>query len=172
LRSDAARHTVLREVPLSTDVILPFSISMKRVSGLYRLPTLLLVDDRRTNLVCLKVLLEPNGYRLVTASSGAAALGILRTEYVDIVLLDVLMPGLDGIEVAERMRSAPGTANVPIVFVTAAPDEVARFSQRDREDVATLAKPVDGQQLRSTVARFAGLREAREQCSAPSATQR
>ncbi len=135
---------------------------MKRViSGLRRVPTLLLVDDRRTNLVCLKVLLEPQGYRLLTASSGAVALGIVRTEHVDIVILDVMMPGLDGIEVAERMRSAPPTAGLPIVFVTAAPDEVARFSQRERDDVATIPKPVDGDRLRSTVARLLVLGEAR-----------
>src|SRR5688572_8969928 len=130
-------------------------MSMKRVfSGVRRLPTLLLVDDRKTNIVCLKLLLEPEGYRLLTASSGAAALGALMTDHIDLVLLDVMMPGLDGIEVAERMRSAAGTAGIPIVFVTAAPDEVARFSQRDRDDVATLPKPIDGDRLRSTVARL------------------
>lgn len=139
-------------------------MSMQRiVSGVRRLPTLLLVDDRRTNLLCLKLLLEPEGYRLLTASSGAAALGALRTDHVDLVILDVMMPGLDGIEVAERMRASPATSGVPILFVTAAPDEVARFSQRDRDDVATLPKPIDGDSLRKLAARLVGLRDAPEE---------
>ncbi|NUO49020.1 MAG: response regulator [Polyangiaceae bacterium] len=139
-------------------------MSMQRiVSGVRRVPTLLLVDDRRTNLLCLKLLLEPEGYRLLTASSGAAALGTLRTDHVDLVILDVMMPGLDGIEVAERMRASPTTAGAPILFVTAAPDEVGRFSQRDREDVATLPKPVDGDNLRKLVTRLLLLRDEREE---------
>lgn len=133
------------------------------VSGVRRLPTLLLVDDRRTNLLCLKLLLEPEGYRLLTASSGAAALGTLRSDHVDLVILDVMMPGLDGIEVAERMRASSTTAAVPIIFATAAPDEVTRFSQRDREDVATLPKPIDGDSLRKLVARLLVLRDARDE---------
>lgn len=127
----------------------------KRVfSGVRRIPTVLLVDDRRTNLLALKLILEPKGYRLLTASSGAAALGACRTERVDLVVLDVLMPGLDGIEVAERMRAAAATKAIPIVFATAVPEEVARFSERDRDDVSVIAKPIDAELLGSTVERL------------------
>lgn len=140
---------------------------MKRViSGMRWVPTVLLVDDRRTNLVCLKAVLEPAGYRLHSATSGAMALGMCRTNRFDIVLLDVLMPGMDGIELAERLRATPSTKDVPLVFVTAAPAEVSRFSQYGREDVALVPKPIDTQLLEATVGSLLAVVETRAPASA------
>ena len=80
---------------------------------------LLLVDDRPENLTALRALLSDLDAEIVTASSGNEALAqVLKQEFA-VVLLDVQMPGMDGFEVAELMRSNEKTRTIPIVFVTA-----------------------------------------------------
>ena len=66
--------------------------------------TVLVVDDQPRNLRLLDAVLSPRGYRVITAESGEAALAILKDSAIDLVLLDVVMPGLDGHEVCRRIR--------------------------------------------------------------------
>src|SRR5689334_12894574 len=81
--------------------------------------SVLLVDDTPANLLTLSVVLRPLGARLVEASSGAEALECVGREPFAVVLLDVQMPGLDGFEVARRMRQSEYGRDVPIIFMTA-----------------------------------------------------
>jgi Response regulator containing a CheY-like receiver domain and an HD-GYP domain len=72
--------------------------------------TILTVDDQPTNLRLLEAVLSPQGYRVITASSGEQALELLHSSNIDLVLLDIMMPGIDGYEVchgsgASRVRS-------------------------------------------------------------------
>ena len=69
--------------------------------------TVLAVDDQATNLRLLDAVLAPRGYQVVRASSGPEALAILETDAIDIVLLDILMPEMDGYEVCRRIRATP-----------------------------------------------------------------
>jgi CheY-like chemotaxis protein len=78
--------------------------------------TLLLVDDTPANLVGLKAILERTDYRLLTASSGEEALGSVLREKIDVILLDVVMPGMDGFEVARNLKTIERTRNIPICF--------------------------------------------------------
>ncbi len=81
--------------------------------------TILIVDDEPTNLSVLAQLLQPT-YRVRAARSGEAALRIAVSEpRPDLVLLDVMMPGMDGYEVLDRLRSDPATSDLPVLFVTA-----------------------------------------------------
>jgi signal transduction histidine kinase len=82
-------------------------------------PLLLVVDDEPSNVEVLCDLLEALDYRTVGAGSGEAALAAARERRPDLVLLDVMMPGMDGYEVCRRLRADPGTAGIPVVFVTA-----------------------------------------------------
>jgi len=85
--------------------------------------TVLIVDDEPINLMVLTSLLKP-GYRLRAASSGAAALRAAATPpRPDLILLDVMMPGMNGYEVLERLRASPSTADIPVVFLTALAEE-------------------------------------------------
>src|SRR5215203_3006412 len=72
--------------------------------------TILAVDDQPQNLRLLEAVLAPRGYRLVTASSGEQAMEQLSQADPDLVLLDIVMPGIDGYEVCRRIRNNPGTA--------------------------------------------------------------
>jgi two-component system sensor histidine kinase/response regulator len=121
-----------------------------------RVPRLLAVDDRFANLLCLQVVLEPQGYEVVIESSGRQALALCETLKFDLILLDVMMPDVDGIEVASRLRENPATREVPIVFLTAAPEKVARLSFPGTP-IETISKPFELETLRATVARLLGL---------------
>lgn len=80
---------------------------------------ILIVDDRPANLVALEALLAPVNRTIVRASSGEEALKqVLTTEFA-VILLDVLMPGMDGFETASVIRSRPRTREIPIIFLTA-----------------------------------------------------
>src|SRR6201991_1842208 len=85
--------------------------------------TVLAVDDQAVNLRLLDAVLTPRGHRVIAVSSGAEALAALENEDIDIVLLDVLMPEMDGYEVCRRMRSNPSTEFLPVVMITASGSE-------------------------------------------------
>jgi two-component system cell cycle response regulator CtrA len=85
--------------------------------------TVLAVDDQSVNLRLLDAVLTPRGHRVLTASSGSDGLALLETEDVDLVLLDVVMPEMDGYEVCRRIRSNESTEFLPVVMITASGSE-------------------------------------------------
>ena len=80
---------------------------------------ILIVDDVISNVLLLKVLLTNEKFSIVTASNGGQALEQVDKENTDLVLLDVMMPDMSGFEVAQRLKSNPATAEIPIIFLTA-----------------------------------------------------
>lgn len=86
----------------------------------------LAVDDQPPNLRLLDAILSPRGYRVITASSGGQALELLPSADFDLVLLDIVMPGMDGYDVCRRIRSEPSTAFLPVVMITASGDKRRR----------------------------------------------
>ena len=87
------------------------------------LPTVLVVDDTSANIRVLEAILEPNGYRVVAATSGPDAIAAVGEHPVDLVLLDINMPGMNGLEVCRRLRASDPDRVLPIVMVTAGADE-------------------------------------------------
>jgi adenylate cyclase len=113
--------------------------------------TVLAVDDQPQNLRLLEAVLGPRGYRVHTASSGTEALALIAAEEVDLVLLDVLMPGMDGHEVCRRIRADERTAFLPVVMVTASGgQERLRALESGADDFVT--KPFDQAELLARVA--------------------
>lgn len=84
---------------------------------------ILVVEDERDIQQLVKLYLEKEGYRTVTASTGTEALKYAREEKPDLIVLDLMLPEIDGLEVCKRLRSAPDTAMLPIIMLTAKAEE-------------------------------------------------
>ena len=128
------------------------------VSQVPRQARILLVDDRVENLIALDAILSPLDQILVPAQSGEAALEALRHDEFAVVLLDVVMPGMSGLETATRIKRDAKTRDVPIIFLTAAvaqPEQAFRGYSVGAVDY--LAKPFDPGVLRAKVAVFVDL---------------
>ena len=85
-------------------------------------PRILVVDDNPNNVDILKTRLESHGYEIVTAANGMAALDRAVADAPDLILLDVMMPGVDGLEVCRRLKSDRNVPFTPIVIITAKSD--------------------------------------------------
>jgi adenylate cyclase len=119
--------------------------------------TILAVDDQPANLRLLDAALSPRGYRVVRASSGGQALELLPSSGADLVLLDIVMPGIDGYEVCRRIRSAPETAYLPVVMITASGhQEKTRAIEAGADDF--VSKPFDQSELLARVASLARIK--------------
>jgi adenylate cyclase len=119
--------------------------------------TILAVDDQPPNLRLLDAILAPRGYRVITASSGEQALELLPTSDFDLVLLDIVMPGMDGYEVCRRIRSEPSTAFLPVVMITASGDrEKTRAIEAGADDF--INKPFQQGELLARVASLARIK--------------
>jgi len=116
--------------------------------------TVLAVDDQSTNLRLLDAVLTPRGHRVITASSGAEALALLETEDVDLVLLDIVMPEMDGHEVCRRIRSTAATEFLPVVMITASGSE-QRLAALESGADDFVTKPFDKSELLARVSSLA-----------------
>jgi two-component system cell cycle response regulator len=112
---------------------------------------ILVVDDIPTNVKLLEARLSAEYFDVLTAEDGFKALAICDREQVDIILLDIMMPGMDGFEVCEKLKSNPKTAHIPVVMVTALdqPSDRVRGLKAGADDFLT--KPVNDLQLISRV---------------------
>jgi adenylate cyclase len=113
--------------------------------------TVLAVDDQPTNLRLLDAVLSPRGYRVLTAPGGRAALDVLADAEVDLVLLDIVMPDLDGYEVCRRIRAAERTAFLPVVMITASGSQ-QRLASLEAGADDFVQKPFDTGELLARVA--------------------
>jgi CheY-like chemotaxis protein len=118
--------------------------------------TILVVDDDARNRKLLETLLNAEGYRVICADSGRAALDAALAHTPDLVLLDLMMPDLDGFDVVRRMRAEPSVKSVPLVVVTALddPGSNARLASVGVDGV--LHKPIDRWAVRATLGRVLG----------------
>ncbi len=124
----------------------------------------LIVDDLAENVLALSEVLRQDGVEIVTARSGDEALERLLTHDIALALIDVQMPGMDGFQLAELMRSNSRTRNVPIIFVTAGnQDRTRMFKGYDAGAVDFLYKPVEPAVLRNKAAVFFELHRHRTQ---------
>jgi CheY-like chemotaxis protein len=121
--------------------------------------TILVVDDNEANLRLINAMLKTRGYELMEARSGEAALDMLAAQRPSLVLMDVQMPGLSGIDVARTIRSMPTLVDLPLIAIT------AMAMKGDREEILAagfndyLAKPYKMGELLSLVARWLPLQD-------------
>jgi len=114
----------------------------------------LLVEDNEKNMKLARDILRFKGYRVTEATTGEDAVASAATEPPDLVLMDIQLPGIDGIEAFRRIRSDPKTAKVPVVALTAS----VMAGDRERFDKAGfdgfIAKPIDVKQFPDQVASY------------------
>jgi signal transduction histidine kinase len=119
---------------------------------------ILAVDDDQRNLLALRELLDSPGQTLVLASSGEEALRRVSEEAFAVILLDARMPGMDGFTTARRIREQPGPRHTPIIFLTAAYEDLASiFRGYEVGAVDYIVKPLIPEVLRSKIAVFVDL---------------
>ncbi|MDM8533120.1 diguanylate cyclase [Clostridiaceae bacterium HSG29] len=117
--------------------------------------TVLIVDDTEANLIALSALLESEDVNVLQARSGNEALKIILTNKIDIILLDVQMPDMDGFEVAEILRGNNKTKTIPIIFITAiSKEEEYIFKGYELGAVDYLYKPIRNELLKSKIKVF------------------
>jgi CheY-like chemotaxis protein len=129
-------------------------------------PTILVVDDTPDNLHLLSSLFKEE-YRVKIAHNGAKALAICQSDTPpDLVLLDIMMPGMDGFEVAQQMRGHPSSEHIPVIFVTAMTGEDARLKGMELGAVDFVTKPIDPEALKVRVKNFMRYVELHQQLQA------
>lgn len=113
--------------------------------------TILVVDDNPTNIQVLFDVLSEIGYRVAIAKSGEAALQRLQSYRPDIILLDVMMPGIDGFETCQRLKADPATCEIPVIFMTALSDTVDKVKGLSLGAVDYITKPIQHEEALARV---------------------
>lgn len=130
--------------------------------------TILLVDDEAHILELLKYTMENEGFHTLQAETGEQALKLLGRERVDAVILDLMLPGIDGLEVLKHIRVTPGTKNLPVLMLTAKSEEFDRVIGLELGADDYLCKPFF---VRELVARVKAVLRRAEAPGEPSAIQ-
>jgi signal transduction histidine kinase len=123
---------------------------------------ILIVDDEVNAVRMLRGLLSPDGYNVLTAHSGAEALTVAMRETPDVVLLDVMMPDMDGYEVCAKLRADLRLANVPILLLTALDDQESRIHGLEAGADDFISKPFDSFELRARLRTITRLNRFRQ----------
>jgi two-component system, sensor histidine kinase and response regulator len=123
---------------------------------------ILIVDDQEANVHVLAGMLEPLGFEIVPVTSGELALARLVTYSADLILLDVLMPEMDGFEVCQRIRKRPQLHEIPIIFLSAADDKAFIVRAFEAGAVDYVTKPFNQAELISRVRTHLALKRARD----------
>ena len=115
---------------------------------------ILAVDDERHIVRLVQINLQKEGYEVVTASNGREALEKVKSEKPDLVVMDVMMPEMDGFEALEQMKADPETANVPVIMLTAKAQDADVFSGWQKGADLYLTKPFNPAELLTFVKRI------------------
>lgn len=123
----------------------------------------LIVDDVPDNLSVLHDALDESGYTVLIATSGEAALQRATQGLPDVILLDAMMPGMDGFEVARRLKAAPHTTHIPIIFMTGLTETEYLVAALESGGVDYVTKPIKPKEVLARMGvHLAGARERRQ----------
>jgi two-component system alkaline phosphatase synthesis response regulator PhoP/two-component system response regulator VicR len=115
--------------------------------------TVLAVDDERAIVRLIQVNLERVGYRVLTASDGKEALDVVASEHPDLVVMDIMMPRMDGFEALNKLKKDPATRDLPVILLTARAQDRDVFYGYTNGAHCYLTKPFDPRELISFVDR-------------------
>ena len=117
------------------------------------MPRVLIVDDSPTETYKFKEILEKHGFEIITAENGADGVSVARQELPDVVLMDVVMPGLNGFQATRQISKAEETKHIPVIIVTTKDQETDKVWGRRQGASDYLTKPVDEAVLLETIKR-------------------
>jgi DNA-binding response OmpR family regulator len=120
--------------------------------------TVLVVDDERDFAELMQFRLQEKGYRVVLADNGLTAIDQARRLLPDLILLDLMMPGLDGFSVCENLRRHPSTRSIPVIMLTATSGQIARLNGLDVGADDYLVKTASAREILLRVQRLLALR--------------
>lgn len=126
-------------------------------------PRILLVDDEPLNITLLESLLQSEGYNTLSATSGMEALRMAKTSIPDLIVLDIMMPEMDGFEVCQKLREDPNLQTIPIIFLTALDDDHSKLRGLEVMGDDFLTKPFKNGLLLTKISSMLRLQEMRSQ---------
>lgn len=124
---------------------------------------ILIVDDNISNLQVLGALLTQKGYEIAVATDASKALDFLESDFPDLILLDVMMPGTDGYELCQKIKTIENLTEIPILFVTALTEPENIVKGFDSGGVDYISKPFNNAELLARVKTHIGLKKAKEE---------
>ena len=127
--------------------------------------TILAVDDEPDVLEIVRLRLMRDGHTVLTSANGPAAISNAVNRQPDLILLDLMMPGMDGFEVIQELKASPHTVDIPVIFVTARGDYRAKAEAWERYASGYITKPFDLDALAETVRRVLAGERAPEEAS-------
>ncbi len=107
----------------------------------------LIVDDSPTETYKISSILSKHGYDVITAETGEQGVDVARKELPDVVLMDIVMPGLNGFQATRQLSREPSTSHIPVIIVTTKDQETDRVWGQRQGAKGYLTKPVDGKML-------------------------
>lgn len=116
-----------------------------------RKATIMVVDDTPENLVLLARILKPEGYKVLTLPDGKLAIDAVRRQPPDLILLDVMMPGMDGYEVCSILKADKGTGSIPVIFISALSDPLDKVKAFNSGAVDYITKPFNLMEVNARV---------------------
>jgi CheY-like chemotaxis protein len=121
------------------------------------LKKVLIVDDEKDTLLTLGKRLTASGYSVITATNGTDAIALAKSQHPDIIILDILMPEMDGGEVVAELKEHPSTRSIPVILLTAI---LSKAEEEKHGSVVggniTLAKPLDAEKLLDQMKKLLG----------------
>ena len=120
---------------------------------------ILVVDDSPTETEAFRAVLEKNGHEVLNAENGADGVAVARQELPDLVLMDIVMPGLNGFQATRQLTRSPETKNIPVVIVTTNDQETDRVWGKRQGASGYLVKPVSESRLLSEINALIGTEE-------------
>jgi len=126
-------------------------VSVKKFLPGGTMARILIVDDSPTEIRKISTILESNNHEVITADNGADGVAVARAEQPDLILMDVVMPGLNGFQATRQLTRSPETAEIPVIIVTTKDQETDRVWGTRQGAKGYLVKPVSEESLTKTI---------------------
>ncbi len=136
---------------------------MKSLAGIPDRQTILVIDDQEANLITVGAVLKASGYEVLVASNAEQASQLLDSHVPDLILLDVLMPGTNGIEICRRVKADPRWEELPVIFLSAADDKTLIVEALESGGVDYVTKPFNKAELLTRVRTHLSLQHAKDE---------